>query len=226
MLNKTVLGAVAATLLLSANAHAQTVVTATSDLNIRSGPGPHHPVVGVIDVDGQAQLEGCLQGSKWCRVSYEGAEGWAYSDYLIAEHSGRDVVVAQRPEEAGVPVVRYEGGNSSGAGAAIGATGGAVAGALIGGPIGAAVGGIAGATAGATTGAVIDPPRETRTYILENQVDPVYLEGEVVVGAGVPEPVRLYEIPGYDGYHYAYVNGQPVIVEPADRRIVYIVRDR
>ena len=223
MQNKIVLGAVAATLLLAGSAHAQVVVTATSDLNVRSGPGPHHPVVGVINVDNQAQLQGCLQGSKWCRVSYGGGEGWAYSDYLIAEHSGRDVVVAQRPAEVGVPVVEYS-RDGSGAGAAIGATGGAVAGALIGGPIGAAVGGIAGATAGASTGAVVKPPQEKRTYVLENQVEPVFLEGEVVVGAGVPEPVTLYEIPDYE-HRYAYVNGQPVIVEPGDRRIVYVVRD-
>ncbi|MBO6718735.1 MAG: DUF1236 domain-containing protein [Rhizobiaceae bacterium] len=221
MYHKIALGAAAAALLMAGAAHAQTMVTATSDLNIRSGPGPHHPVVGVIAVDGQADLEGCLQASKWCRVSYNGTQGWAYSDYLIAEYSGRDMVVAQRPAEVEIPVVEYE--DETGTGAAVGATGGAVAGAIIGGPIGAAVGGVAGANLGAATAIAIDPPQQTRSYILENEVEPVYLEGEVVIGAGVPEPVRLYEIPDYE-YRYAYVNGQPVIVEPTDRRIVYIVR--
>ena len=62
-----------------------------------------------------------------------------------------------------------------------------------------------------------------RTYVTTNQVEPVYLDGEVVVGAGLPETVELREIPDYE-YRYVYVNGQPVLVEPSSRRIVYVVR--
>lgn len=224
MKHRTIIAGAVAALMLTGSAYAQTAVTATSDLNIRSGPGPQYPVVGVIDIDGQAALEGCLEGSKWCQVRYNGVGGWAYSDYLIADYSGREIVVTERPAEAQIPVVTYEASSGTGAGAAVGTAGGIVAGALIGGPIGAAVGGIAGATAGATAGTAIDPPPRARTYILENQVEPVYLEGEVVVGAGVPETVELREIPDYE-YRYVNVNGQPVLVEPDNRRIVYIVRD-
>lgn len=220
MMHRIILGTAAA-VMLSGSAYAQTAVTATSDLNIRSGPGPHHSVVGVIDVDAQAQLEGCLQNSKWCRVSYNGTQGWAYSDYLIADYSGREVVVTERPADAQIPVVEYEGGGTE-AGATVGAAGGAVAGALIGGPVGAAVGGIAGAAAGGATGSVIDPG--VRTYVRSNQVEPVYLEGEVVVGAGLPETVELHTIPDHE-YRYVNVNGQLVLVEPADRRIVHIIRE-
>ena len=220
-----VFGTAAALLMLSGSAFAQVAVTATSDLNIRSGPGPQHQVIGVIGIDSQAELRGCLENSKWCQVTHNGVEGWAYSDYLIADYSGREIVVTERPADADIPVAVYEGSSGTGAGAAVGATGGIVAGALIGGPIGAAVGGIAGATAGATAGTAIDPSPQVRAYILENRVEPVYLEGEVVVGAGVPETVELREIPNYE-YRYVNVNGQPVLVEPNDRRIVYIVRDR
>jgi hypothetical protein len=62
-----------------------------------------------------------------------------------------------------------------------------------------------------------------RTYVTSNQVDPVYLDGEVVVGASLPETVQLREIPDYE-YRYVYVNGQPVLVEPQSRRIVYVMR--
>ncbi|MEX0956593.1 MAG: DUF1236 domain-containing protein [Rhizobiaceae bacterium] len=225
MKHRMVIGAAVAALMLTGSAYAQTAVTATSDLNIRSGPGPQYPVVGVINVDSQAGLDGCLEGSKWCRVSHNGVDGWAYSDYLIADYSGREIIVTERPAEASIPVVTYEGSSGTGAGAAVGTAGGVVAGALIGGPIGAAVGGIAGATAGATAGAAINPSPQARAYILENQVEPVYLEGEVVVGAGVPDTVVLREIPDYE-YRYVNINGQPVLVEPNDRRIVYVVRDR
>jgi hypothetical protein len=85
------------------------------------------------------------------------------------------------------------------------------------------VGGVAGAVAGGTADAIDEPTEEVRTYVTTNQIDPVYLEGEVVVGASLPETVELREIPDYE-YRYVYVNGQPVLVEPSSRRIVYVVR--
>jgi len=214
----------AALLMLSGAALAQTAVTATSDLNIRSGPGPQYPVVGVIGVDRQAELLGCLDNSKWCQVSAAGVEGWAYSDYLMAEYSGREVVVTERAPEANIPTVTYEErGRTTEAGSAAGIVGGAVAGALIAGPIGAAVGGIAGGAIGGAAGSVVEPTPEVRSYVTSHEVDPVYLDGEVVVGAGLPDNVEIHEVPDYE-YRYAYVNSQPVLVDPADRRIVYIVR--
>ena len=56
-----------------------------------------------------------------------------------------------------------------------------------------------------------------------NPVDPIYLEGEVVVGAGLPETVQLRPVPDYN-YRYVYVNRQPVLVDPTSRRIVYVYR--
>jgi hypothetical protein len=44
-----------------------------------------------------------------------------------------------------------------------------------------------------------------------------------VVGAGLPETVALAEIPNYE-YRYVYLNGQPVLVEPQSRKIVYVLR--
>ena len=94
-----------------------------------------------------------------------------------------------------VPVPADKGGGD--AGAVAGGMTGAIAGAIVGGPVGAAVGGAAGVIAGGATGTVIDPPENVRTYVTSNQVEPVYLEGEVVVGAGLPETVELREIPDY-----------------------------
>jgi uncharacterized protein DUF1236 len=36
--------------------------------------------------------------------------------------------------------------------------------------------------------------------------------------------VQLRPVPDYSTYRYVYVNGQPVLVDPASRRIVYIYR--
>ena len=55
--------------------------TATTDLNIRSGPGVDFEVVGVIDGDAVAEVEGCIESVQWCRVNYEGTTGWAHEGF-------------------------------------------------------------------------------------------------------------------------------------------------
>ena len=197
--------------------------TAIADLNIRSGPGPQYASIGFIASGDSASVDGCLEGSKWCRVTYDGVTGWSYSDYLTADLSGEAVVLTERYPDVGLATVTYDDSEAAAGGAVAGATTGAVVGALVGGPIGAAIGGAVGATSGATAGAVIDPPEVARTYVTSNPLDPVYLDGEVVIGAGVPENVTLQAIPDYE-YQYVYINGQPVLVDPGTRQIVYVVR--
>lgn len=200
-----------------------TSVTATTELNIRSGPGPHFPSVGFIATGGSATVDGCLESSKWCQVTADGVSGWSYSDYLTADVSGNVVVLTDRTPDVGIATVTYQDDGSAAGGAVAGAATGAVVGALVGGPIGAVVGGAVGTTTGATTGAIIDPPEVARTYVTANPIDPVYLDGEVVIGAGVPDTVALQAIPDYQ-YQYVYINGQPVLVDPGSRQIVYVVR--
>jgi uncharacterized protein YraI len=219
------IAATAATVLASAGiAHAQTSVAATTDLNVRAGPGPQYPVVGVLGAGQATSLNGCLESGKWCLVATSDGEGWVYSDYLTGDFGGQQVVLTQRPANSGVNVIPPPADKGGGdAGAVAGGVTGVVAGALIAGPIGAVVGGAAGAVAGGAAGTVIDPPEKVRTYVTTNKIDPVYLDGEVVVGAGLPDTVELREIPDYE-YRYVYVNGQPVLVDAKTRQIVYIVR--
>jgi uncharacterized protein YraI len=222
--NLLVSAAAGALLALTGSAFAQSAVVATTDLNVRAGPSPQHPVMGIIGAGQSATLSGCLQNSKWCIVAFNGGEGWVYSDYLTGEFGGTQVVVTDRPADSGVRIVEAPVDVDGGAtGAVTGGVTGAVTGAIIGGPVGAVVGGGVGAVAGGAAGTVIDPPERVRTYVRSNEIDPVYLDGEVVVGAGLPETVALRRIPDYE-YRYAYVNSQPVLVEPSSRRIVYVMR--
>ena len=55
------------------------------------------------------------------------------------------------------------------------------------------------------------------------RVTPVIVSGEVMVGAVLPAAAPLYDVPT-SPYDYTYINGQWVLVEPAARRIVYVVR--
>src|SRR5690606_22707328 len=169
-----------------------------------------------------ATLDGCLEGSSWCAIAHEGGQGWVYSDYLMGDFGGQQVVVTQRPAQS-VQVITAPSGEGAAEGALVGGASGAIAGALIGGPVGAAIGGATGTALGGATGAAAEPPAEVRTYVTSHQVEPVYLEGEVVVGAGLPDTVELREIPDYD-YRYVNVNGQSVLVDANTRHIVYVVR--
>lgn len=200
---------------LAGPAAAEVAAVATTDLNVRTGPGPEYPVTAMIGVNQPATVLGCLEASRWCEIAIGGgATGWAYSDYLIADVDGTRAVVYESREAIGVPVVTYDG---PGAELAAGTTG-AIAGAIVGGPVGAAVGGVA----GLVVGDAFDPEKP-RQYVVANPVDPVYLDGEVVVGGTIPETVTLYEIPDAQ-YRYVYLNGQQVLVAPDTRQIVHVYR--
>ncbi len=216
---KTCIFATAAAAALLAGSVAQaTDATATTDLNMRSGPGPWYDVVGVIDGDAAVTVDGCLEAENWCQVSYNGMSGWAYGDYLTAKVGDAPMALTAPEARSAVEVntVTYtEDKNSTAKAAGFGT----VVGALVGGPVGAA----AGAVIGGTAGAVNDLDTTTTTYVTAHPVPPVYLNGEVVVGAGVPAEVALTPIPD-SNYSYAYVNNVPVVIDSGSRTIVTIVR--
>jgi uncharacterized protein YraI len=179
---------------------------AVTDLNMRAGPGSHYPIVTTIQNAGQVEILGCLEEAQWCQVNWQGNQGWAYSEYLAVTQSGEQIYVPQARSVLDIPVVAFQGAANV-AGAAV--TGAAnVVGSILGG-----VGNLA--------TAAITPPGHVRSYVADNRYDPVLLEGEVVVGATLPDVVELRPVPDYD-YHYAYVNGVPVLVEPGTRRIVHV----
>ena len=68
-----------------------------------------------------------------------------------------------------------------------------------------------------------EPDPRARSYVLEHPLDPVYLDGEIVVGEPLPGDFDYMEIPDYE-YRYVYVNEEAVFVDPQTGRVVYIVR--
>lgn len=214
---KTVLGGALALALLSSTAYAQTTAAAWTDLNLRSGPGPQFEIIGVIPASGEVMVEGCLETASWCRVTHDGVEGWASGDYLTTMVEEAPIAIYPNRETVPVGTIVYT--DTTGDSAAAGGFTGAVAGALIAGPVGAVVGAVLGAGAGVA----VDPGPNVTAYVQANPQEVIYLDGEVVVGAGVPETVTLSEVPD-STYSYAYINGVPVIVERDGRRIVQIIR--
>ena len=168
-------------------ASAEIVATAMTPLNVRSGPGPEYSIIDTIPDRGQTTIIGCIRDSLWCQVSHKGRQGWAYSQYLTARLSGRSLAVAERLTD--IPTVVYQTPVET-----VGSTVTAPA--------------ITGTLVARTVPAqrlVITPPATVGTYVIDHPVAPVYLNGEVVEGVGLPESVVLTPVPGTD-YGYAYVN--------------------
>lgn len=222
-MRKLFLGAAVMAASLSGAAFAQTNATAATDLNIRAEPQSTAPVVGVIANGDEVAVTGCIESANWCEVTYKDQKGWAYGDYLTAKVGEKIEPLYPNRQAAGVTVVEVPAANPAEApNTAVGATGGAAMGAVVAGPAGALVGAVIGGAAGNV--ATPEPKPELRTYIDANPQAPVVLDGEVVVGAGVPDNVTLYDIPNQPDYKYVTINGQPVLVSPTDRRIVYVYR--
>lgn len=204
-------------------AAAETTATAATDLNLRSAPQSTASVLGVIANGDKVSVNGCIESANWCEVSYKDLKGWAYGDYLTTAVGEKVEPLYPNRQTVGVTVIEAPAEHPAEApNTAVGAAGGAAMGAVVGGPVGALIGAAIGGTAGNAATPV--PAPEVRTYIDANPRDAVVLDGEVVVGAGVPDTVTLYDIPDQPGYKYVTINGQPVLVNPADRRIVYIYR--
>ncbi|TVP99719.1 MAG: DUF1236 domain-containing protein [Roseinatronobacter sp.] len=207
------LGATLSAMLLATSAYAETSATAYTDLNLRAGPGVNYEILSVIPASQAVTVDGCLEASNWCRVAFGEVNGWASGDYLTAMV---EAPIYENRQRLAVETITYEKNPDATIG---GGVTGAIAGGLLGGPVGAVIG----AGIGMGLGTAAAPSERVTTYVMENPVDPIYLDGEIVVGAGIPEEVTLTEVPESE-YYYAYVNGTRVLVEREQRRVVYIVR--
>ncbi|MCW1934476.1 DUF1236 domain-containing protein [Pararhodobacter zhoushanensis] len=190
--------------------------SATSDLNLRAGPGPQYNILDVIQSDESVMVSGCLSTQDWCEVNNGDAQGWAYAPYLMFDDEG---TAKPLPEMTAQTVTVIEDTGERDEATAVMAGAGALAGALIAGPVGAVVGGM---VSGIAANATVDP--EVTYYITENPVEPVFLTGEPVVGAAVPADVMVYDVPQASELAYLNVNGDLVVVERESRRIVQVVR--
>lgn len=112
-------------------------------------------------------------------------------------------------------------------GAAAGAATGAVGGAIIGGPVGAVVGAGVGAVAGGALGSISAQDQVyVRQYVVQHRRPSVRVQGDVVVGATLPQQVAVYPVegnPAFANYRYTWVNDRAVLVDPSSRRVVYVI---
>lgn len=176
------------------------VYSPTGHLNVRSGPGFQYPVVAQMDANARFPVTGCLQDYSWCSVVVGNTPGWASAPYLVTDAGGKPTNLQVSGAQLGIPIV------APAPAAAVVAVP----------PVGALV----------PTPALVEPilpAPEVLSFVTQQVVQPVVVDGEVMVGATLPAAVPVYPIPA-SPYVYSYINGQRVLVEPAARRIVYVVR--
>jgi uncharacterized protein YraI len=172
----------------------------TAHLNLRTGPGTQYPVAGVMNYNVRSEITGCLVDWTWCSVNVAGLSGWAAAEYLVVDEGGQIMNVATAGAQTGIPNVAAEGIEELVAAPAVGEI----------------------VTAGGFVEAIVPDPAVVE-FIAAAAVDPVFVNGEVVVGAALPAAVQLYEVPS-SPYAFAIINGQRVLVDPGTRTIAYINR--
>jgi uncharacterized protein YraI len=184
---------------------AVTAYSPTGHLNVRSGPGFQFPVVSQIQTNVPVEITGCVSDYSWCSVALPGGvTGWASAPYLVTKAAGQPKNMSVVGAQLGIPVVVPVNTGSN-----VVATP----------PVGAMV------PVAPTVGIVapVVPPPNVVTFVTQQTVAPVIVNGEVMIGAALPAAAPVYDIPA-SNYDFAYVNGQRVLIEPTARRIVYVVR--
>ena len=196
------------------------------ELTVRSGPSEFDAPIGVLAAGDTVTINGCIEGVTWCQINYGGETGWAYGQYLlIPEGEDNMVSLLSNPNEVNIATITVEDEDGTKANQ----NGAVFSGATLGTLIAYAAGGpAAGLAAGAAAGAIVgnetfEVDTDTITYVTQNPVDTVYLNGEVVVGAGLPDNVETYTIPNA-AVTYLFINGLPVLVDPETNVIVDVLR--
>jgi uncharacterized protein YraI len=74
-------------------AQAEMAATTMNDIEVHTGPGQQYPSIGTATRGSEAMLDGCIEGSRWCRIDVNGMRGWVYAQYLSVEQNGSPVIV-------------------------------------------------------------------------------------------------------------------------------------
>jgi len=173
------------------------VAFSNADLNLRSGPSTHYPIVATTNHKDRLDISGCLEDVSWCVVNWGGVEGWASAEYIDVDESDGVKTLPLAKNEMGIPVVTYT---------AVDAVEPTFVGTVT--PVNAYV-------------TAITPPAAITAFVSAQTIDTVHVKGEVVVGSVLPETVPLFAVP-QSKYTFSRVNGQNVLVDTSSRQVVYV----
>jgi uncharacterized protein YraI len=168
-------------------------MSATIDVNIRSGPGANYPIVEILHAGETVATRACPGANGWCNVvAPGGGEGWISAKFLSPV--GQGAPAPSGSTAASAPPSPSTGNIDTTTTSAV-------------------------PSVGAPSSLIL--PEAVRKYVATHRPLSVDLSGEPAVGASVPADVRLRDIPG-SRYQYVYVQGRPVFVDAQTRRIVKV----
>ncbi len=89
--------AAAATAAPTKAAPAETRLTATSNVNVRSGPGTAYPAVGRLTAGQSFVVSGKNDGGDWLKFDFNGKDGWVTAALVTVEGDLGGIEIAQAP---------------------------------------------------------------------------------------------------------------------------------
>ena len=168
----------------------------SNNLHMRTGPGEQYQIITTVDSQSDVEVHGCLEKVTWCDINWGSIRGWAAGEYIVYRSDEGIKPLPLAGDMIGIPVVTFT-----------------------------AVDEIVPVFVGVfeefdETVTEISPPKQVSAYVEEQDIDTVLVQGEVAVGAVVPEKVPLYAVPE-SKYSFTNVNGRNVLVTN-DRKVVHI----
>lgn len=76
-------------------------------VNVRAGPDRQYPAIVALPAGTPVTVYGCLQGWRWCDVSWGNYRGWAYGKRLAYEYRQRRVVIPSYGPQVGLPIISF-----------------------------------------------------------------------------------------------------------------------
>lgn len=65
-------------------------------------------------------------------------------------------------------------------------------------------------------------PDQTVTYVEQNPVDAVTIDGDLAPGTVIPQDVQIVQVPDDPAYGYVYTSNGPVLVNQSSRTVVWV----
>jgi uncharacterized protein YraI len=69
-------------------AHADTLATTIAPANVRAGPSSQDDVIATLGSGETVDVIGCVQRGRWCRIAFDGGEGFISSRRLSGDLGG------------------------------------------------------------------------------------------------------------------------------------------
>lgn len=78
-----------------------------TSVNLRAGPGTAYPRIVVLPAGAPVAVYGCLEGYRWCDISYGEARGWVAGNYISYEYLGRRAPIIEVGPQVALPIIPF-----------------------------------------------------------------------------------------------------------------------